>query len=106
MKILFVTPEVTPFARTNDLADFSYYLPQNLVNQDVDIRIVTPKYKSSDIKKLQVVGDFGIDMNNRVETCVLKKTNLDKILVYLIENYQYFGRDFIYAYDLHFFQKQ
>ena len=38
-------------------------------------------------------------MLNKVETCILKKTNIDKIFVYLIENYQYFGRDFMYAYD-------
>lgn len=99
MKILFVTPEVAPLARTNNLADFSYYLPQHLINQGVDVRIVTPLYKSSNLKKTQTVDDFGINMFNRVETCILKKVNINKMVVYLIQNYQYFERDFMYAYD-------
>ena len=99
MKILFVTTEMSPYIRTKDLADFSYNLTKNLNNQDVEVRVVMPRYKILDIKKLQTVCDFGVNMANRQETCIVKKSSLGKITVYFVENYQYFGRDFMYAYD-------
>ena len=99
MKILFVTPEMYPINKTNEVADFSYYLPKYLINQGAEVRIVTPKYKNSNIKKIETIGDFGIQMAYKKEACILKSTNVDDMLVYLIENYQYFDRDFMYAYD-------
>ena len=99
MKILFVTPEVYPINKTNEVADFSYYLPKYLSNQGAKVCIVTPKYKNSDVKKIHTVGDFGIQMAYKKETCIIKSTNIDDMTVYLIENYQYFDRDFMYAYD-------
>lgn len=99
MKVLFVTPEVYPINRTNEVANFSYYLPQYLNNQGIETRIVTPRYKNSNIKKMQIIGDFGIQMAYKKETCILKSSTVDNMMIYFIENYQYFDRDFMYAYD-------
>ncbi|MBP5427562.1 MAG: glycogen synthase [Clostridiales bacterium] len=99
MKILFVTSEMYPFVRTKDMANFSYDLTRHLANQDVEVRVVMPKYKNADIKKLQYVCDFSVDMANRQETCIIKKTLIGRVEVYFVENYQYFGRDFMYAYE-------
>lgn len=99
MKILFVTSEMCPYVRTKDLANFSYNLTKHLENHDVEVVAVMPKYKMLEVKKLQTVCDFGVDMANRQETCVIKRSSLGKVVVYFVENYQYFGRDFMYAYD-------
>lgn len=99
MKILFVTSEMCPYVRTKDLANFSYNLTKHLEGQGVEVRVVMPKYKMMDIKGIQTVCDFGVDMSNRQETCVIKESRLGKVCVYFVENYQYFGRDFMYAYD-------
>lgn len=99
MKILFVTSEMYPYVRTRDLGNFSYYLTKHLKNQEVDVRVVMPKYKIIDIKKLETVCDFGVDVANRQETCIIKKSSQNGVEVYFVENYQYFGRDFMYAYD-------
>lgn len=45
MKILFVAPEVAPFARTDGLADFAEALPKAIDKIGHDIRIFTPRYK-------------------------------------------------------------
>lgn len=99
MKILFVTSEMCPYVRTKDLANFSYDLTKHLANQGVEVKVVVPKYKSMEVQRLQTVCDFGVDMANRQETCIIKKCKVGKVEVYFVENYQYFGRDFMYAYD-------
>lgn len=44
MKILFVAPEVAPFAKTGGLADVASALPQALARRGHEIRIVMPAY--------------------------------------------------------------
>ncbi|MCK4462799.1 MAG: glycogen/starch synthase, partial [Candidatus Omnitrophica bacterium] len=45
LKVLFVSPEVTPFAKTGGLADVSGALPKALRNFGCDVRIILPLYK-------------------------------------------------------------
>ncbi len=47
LKILFVSAEVHPFAKTGGLADVSGALPPALKLLGHDIRVVTPKYFST-----------------------------------------------------------
>ena len=46
MKILFVSPEITPFAKTGGLADVAHALPEALKALGNDICAVMPKYLS------------------------------------------------------------
>jgi len=46
MKILFVSPEVVPFAKTGGLADVAGSLPKALKEIGHDIRIYMPRYKN------------------------------------------------------------
>ena len=46
MKILFVSPEITPFAKTGGLADVAQALPKAIRELGHDIRAVMPKYRS------------------------------------------------------------
>ena len=46
LRILFVTAEVTPFARTGGLGDVCGTLPQVLAGFGHDVRIVMPLYKT------------------------------------------------------------
>ena len=45
MNILFVTPEVTPFARAGGLGDVSHYLPRALADRGHRLWVITPKYR-------------------------------------------------------------
>lgn len=78
LKILFASSEVTPFSKTGGLADVAGSLPVALHKAGLDIRVVTPRYKSVKI--------FGNEarLNNKVP-------------VYFIESDGYFKRDNLYG---------
>ncbi|MBF0529206.1 MAG: glycogen synthase [Deltaproteobacteria bacterium] len=48
MNILFVTPEVTPFARAGGLGDVSHHLPRALAALDHKLWIITPKHRTTE----------------------------------------------------------
>ena len=110
MKILFVSPEAVPFAKTGGLADVAGSLPKALSTvgaEDAgnDVRIVLPRYKQ--IEKNTYVDDFPVEMGKRYETAIIRETNIEaqfnnvhkKVPVYLIDNYYYFSRDKMYMYE-------
>jgi starch synthase len=48
MNILFVSPEVFPFARAGGLGDVSHYLPSALADRGHHLWVVTPKYRQTE----------------------------------------------------------
>jgi starch synthase len=78
MKVLFISSEVVPFAKTGGLADVSGSLPLALEGLGVEIKILTPKYKTIKTKQ--------------------DKTKIGRNLeVIFIENQKYFYRDQLYG---------
>lgn len=104
LKILFVSAEVSPFAKTGGLADVAGSLPKALATMGNDVRVVMPKYNI--ISEDNSLFDFPVQLGNRKETAVLRQSSLDarwkdiekKIPVYFIDNYHYFDREGIYGY--------
>ncbi len=45
LRVLFVTPEVAPFARTSGLGDVTCALPKALAAQGYDVQVVIPLYQ-------------------------------------------------------------
>lgn len=104
MKILFVSAEMSPFAKTGGLADVAGSLPIALAELGHDIRVVMPKY--SLIKgDFEYAADFPVQMDNWVETCVIRKTEVPYkvhgrkkgLPVYFTGSYRYFDREGIYG---------
>ncbi|NTV89685.1 MAG: glycogen synthase [Clostridiales bacterium] len=104
LKILFVSAEVSPFAKTGGLADVAGSLPKALAAMGNDVRIVMPRYKS--IKaQMNYVTDFPVWMGYKKETCILRETEIEyedakgrgSVPVYFTDNYQYYERDSIYC---------
>ncbi len=96
MRILFCSPEVTPFAKTGGLADVSGALPLALRARGIDCRVAMPLYRK--IKethpKLEIAGEisfFGGD--GLIQSSVYRKDH-----VYFIDHPEYFRRDGIYTY--------
>jgi starch synthase len=87
MKILLVSPEVTPFAKTGGLADVSLSLSIALKSLGEDIRIVLPFYRVTKEKGFQVK-----KINENILTCEYKG-----IPVYFIQNDQFFDREYLYS---------
>ncbi|MCR4437067.1 MAG: glycogen synthase GlgA [Clostridiales bacterium] len=106
LKILFVSAEVSPFAKTGGLADVAGSLPRSLAAMRNDIRIAMPRYKTISAG-MNYVADFPVKMGWRTETCIVRETATahksgDESLslpVYFIDNYHYFYRDGIYGFQ-------
>lgn len=78
LKVLLVSSEVAPFAKTGGLADVAGSLPLALEELGADVRIIMPKYAS-----IKVKGD----------TLTIGKN----IKVYFVENDNYFKRQELYG---------
>ena len=104
LKILFVSAEMSPFAKTGGLADVAGSLPVALAELGHDIRVAMPKFRL--IKgDFQYVTDFPVQIDNRVETCIIRKTEIPfkargavkSLPVYFTDSYTYFDREGIYG---------
>lgn len=101
MKILMVTSEAVPFAKTGGLADAVSALSIALTELGHDVRIILPRYYKIDREKLELLPEpmsvhcgFG-----EVWTAVYKSVLPGKtpVPVYFIDHEQLFGRDGIYG---------
>lgn len=100
MKILFVSSEVYPFAKTGGLADISYALPRALYSEGHDIRVIMPKYKR--IGRVErvitpLLGGLKIPISGKNYSADLYQAHLnDKVPVYFLSQAQFFNRDYLY----------
>lgn len=78
LKVLFASSEVVPFAKTGGLADVAGSLPVALEAEDVDVRVIMPKYRSVKIK-----GDQAKIGKN--------------VKVYFVENDDFYNRKELYG---------
>lgn len=105
LKILFVSAEVAPFAKTGGLADVAGSLPKALSTLGNDVRIVMPKYRQIQVGKYAT--DFPVSMLGKNETSIVRETSIlaknngieKHVPVYLVDNYHYFDRASIYGYS-------
>lgn len=103
LKVLFVSAEVDPFAKTGGLADVAGSLPKELALLGHDVRIVMPRYGFINYE-MDYLCDFPVEMGNKKETCIIKKGSIESfeqesIPIYFIENHHYFNREGIYCYN-------
>jgi len=102
LKILMVTPEAVPFAKTGGLADVAGSLCKALSNLGHQVKVILPKYKMVDetIFNLQEVNiNFSeIPLGDKKEKIKLKSCQLpDSDVEYLfIVNDKYYERDELY----------
>lgn len=99
-KILLVTSEAVPFAKTGGLADVAGALPQALGARGLDCRVILPKYK--DIKpelKATIAHKmhFYINLGWRQQYVGVEQASYGGVIYYFIDNEYYFGRDGIYG---------
>jgi starch synthase len=101
MKILMVSAEVVPFAKTGGLADAVAALAGALSNLGHDVRIVIPRYYRIDRKSLAPLdGPMGVPVGTGEEWTGVYKATLPgypKVIVYFIDHELCYGRDGIYG---------
>jgi starch synthase len=101
LRVLFLSPEVAPFAKTGGLADVAGSLPKALKDMGCDIRVAMPYYRM--VKK----GDFKVRvLHEDVEIPLCGEALKDDIFVteadsgvplYLINRDEYFDREYLYG---------
>lgn len=103
LKILLVSSEVDPFAKTGGLADVTGSLPKALARLGHDVRIIMPRYKQ--IKETEYMADMPVEMDGHLETAIIKTSLLPvrgpeadiRVPVYFVDNYKFFYRDGLYG---------
>jgi len=105
IKILFISSEVAPFAKTGGLADVSYSLPKALKELGNEVRIMMPKYRMINDRRYVLrevirlkeipVSVGGVDRKINVKSAFTP--DQDKIQVYFIDSRPYFGREGLYV---------
>ncbi|PIP42106.1 glycogen synthase GlgA [Candidatus Desantisbacteria bacterium CG_4_9_14_3_um_filter_40_11] len=104
MKILIVSSEAVPFAKTGGLADVTGALPLVLAEKGHDARLVLPHYAMT--KKwladnpqfvIQRVSEIDVPIKGTSITGVLEELKYKNITVYFIKNDDYYLRDELYS---------
>lgn len=101
MKIMMVSAEAVPFAKTGGLADAVSALAGTLSLMGHDVKIVMPRYYKIDrnsLKKLE--GPLGIPVGMGQEWTAVYYSELPgypKVTVYFIDHEQCYGRDGVYG---------
>ena len=105
MKVLFVASEVKPYSKSGGLGDVAGSLPKALLANNIDVRVVFPKYGNipeSRLANMEYVGSINTNLSWREQGAsiyTIKPENKNDVQVYMIENDYYFGRDGYYGYQ-------
>ncbi len=101
MKVLYVSSEVVPFAKTGGLADVAGVLPLHVQQCGCDIRVVTPLYKSTQKQgfNLEPVGlDFKFQLGPKTYAGVFFKSLLKQAVpIYFVQCGELYDRDGLYG---------
>ena len=102
MKVLFVTSESIPFAKTGGLADVSGALPVAMKAKRIDMRLIMPLYKKIDRKRHgieKLPGRIAIPMPSldKIEYGEIYKCTYKKMICYFVSNKKYFDREQLYS---------
>lgn len=101
MKILMISAEAVPFAKTGGLADAVSAMAITLTNMGHDVKIVIPRYYKIDRNKLKKLDEpMGIPVGGGEVWTAIYETSMpdcEKLKVYFIDHEQAFGRDGIYG---------
>ncbi|MDD4188889.1 MAG: glycogen synthase [Eubacteriales bacterium] len=106
LKVLYVSAEISPFARTGGLAEVAASLPGFIASYGNDVRAVMPGYKQIETD-MEYRADFPVILGGKSETCIVREGSMNfkekdlpgSIPVYFICNYNYFDRDGIYCFN-------
>jgi starch synthase len=100
MKVLIASPEVYPFVKTGGLADVTGALPKALKKLGIDVRVILPKHKGIEER------GFPMRYKNYKIACEVSQSTIDAeiveseydgIITYLVENDEYYYRDYLYS---------
>lgn len=103
-KVLFVTSEAVPFAKTGGLADVAGSLPRYFNKREYDVRIIMPRYESMNqrgelnklVPKIRFYCHFYVNLNWRKQYVGMYLAEYEGVTYYFIDNDYYFSGDRLY----------
>ena len=104
LKILYLSAEVAPFAKTGGLAEVAGALPTAIAALGHDIRVIMPRYGRVDVDKygLSRIAEVGVPLDERSEPALIYEGCIPDspapVPVYFVDNARYFDRPGIYMY--------
>ncbi|NQT81136.1 MAG: glycogen synthase [Candidatus Aminicenantes bacterium] len=100
LKVIYVSAEIYPFAKSGELADVASSLPKYLSSMGMDVSIFMPKYRKPEVESLsmeRVMGELQVPLGSEKIKASIYKSELGKCDIYFIDNPKYFWRDYIYG---------
>ncbi len=100
LHVIYVSPEVSPFAKSGEMADVASSLPKYLSYLGMNVSVVMPKYRRSEIESLPkelVLRELLVPLGKKKTKAQVYKSELGKYDIYFVDNPQYFWRENIYG---------
>jgi starch synthase len=102
LKILLLSAEVVPFAKTGGLADVAGSLPKALRALGHDVRVAMPRYGRIGVEKFnlkEALAPFPVPIDESTEPAgILQGTIGHDVPVYMVDSAKYYDREGIYMY--------
>lgn len=95
LKVLMVSSEVEPFAKTGGLGDVVGSLPKALNQSNINARVIMPLYGKINQKfkdKMKYLGYIYIDLGWRHQYCGIFTMRYQYTIYYFVDNEYYFNR--------------
>jgi starch synthase len=102
LRILFLSAEVDPYAKTGGLADVAGSLPKAIRRLGHDIRVVMPAYGRIEKEQFGLelaLEPFHVPLGETRQPATVYEVVDDGVPIYFIDNADYFDRENIYGYD-------
>lgn len=100
MKIVFVSPEVSPYSKSGGLADVAGSLPRALGEMGHEVYVVTPMYRGIS-KNIGYETDFSVPMQGNQQSAIIRKQEFlvagNLLTVLFVDNAYYFDREGMYC---------
>lgn len=100
LNVVYVSTEVSPYAKSGELADVACSLPKYLANAGIKVSIIMPMYRTPEIESLSKeldVPHLVVPIGERNVKARVFKSEHGKYDLYFIDNPQYFWRENIYG---------
>lgn len=99
-RVLMVTPEALPFAKSGELADFSAGLPKYLTPLGLDVSLIMPKYRTPEIESEPaevVLPNLPVPVSGTKIKATVARAEHGHFDVYFVDCPKYFLREKIYG---------
>ncbi|MGD9344798.1 MAG: glycogen/starch synthase [Candidatus Aminicenantes bacterium] len=100
LRVIFISPEMAPYAKSGEMADVASALPKYLSYLGMEVSVFIPMYRRPEIESLPketVTSELAVSLGDVQTKARVYKSELGRYDVYLIDNPKYFLRENIYG---------